>query len=307
MSAEPRSREALEFTGAGWELLCQGLLCFVLSLLVLPAGYGWGVLGRWFLTSFRLADGRAVEYRPQRGLLGLAIALCLFTAAMPQTDAGFHPRGRLTVDNPALSHWCTEVASGVAGFLSASLHLPGQRIVEAVHLGDSVARPIEFFPVIFLRGLAPVSLYLLAFGPWGTVGLFAVLYVVVCAMWLEVARTLAGGVYIPGLGACRLRGRFLSYLGWNVLKNLSYVTLIGWAWVEVELIRWLVRNIEVPGGAVSLAFRGSGLENLWRSLLVVLVSVATVGLALPWMLVWYYRWVASQTVLERAWEVPPAV
>jgi hypothetical protein len=88
-------------------------------------------------------------------------------------------------------------------------------------------------------------------------------------------------------------GTIWAYIGWNLLLGISFLTIIGWAWVYVAQIRWFCRNIQ--GTRRAVVFKGSGLEMLWRSI------VAFIGFSLiipiPWACRWMMRWMASQTEL----------
>jgi hypothetical protein len=88
-------------------------------------------------------------------------------------------------------------------------------------------------------------------------------------------------------------GTIWAYIGWNLLLGISFLTIIGWAWVYVAQIRWFCRNIQ--GTRRAVVFKGSGLEMLWRSI------VAFIGFSLvipiPWAYRWMMRWMASQTEL----------
>lgn len=85
-----------------------------------------------------------------------------------------------------------------------------------------------------------------------------------------------------------------AFLGWMVLFFVSVITIIGWAWVYAAWIRWFCRNIQ--GTRREVAFVGSGLEFLWRSIVIAIVS--TFIIPIPWMYRWKLRWLASQTVLS---------
>ncbi|MBR0935216.1 GYF domain-containing protein [Bradyrhizobium jicamae] len=84
-----------------------------------------------------------------------------------------------------------------------------------------------------------------------------------------------------------------ALIGWALLATISFITIIGWAWVYAAATRWFCRNIE--GTRHEVIFNGSGLEFLWR------VIVAAIGAAfiipIPWVYRWIWRWLASQTVL----------
>jgi GYF domain 2 len=88
-------------------------------------------------------------------------------------------------------------------------------------------------------------------------------------------------------------GSIWAYLGWAILSGISVITIIGWAWVYVAWARWFCRNIQ--GTRREVQFVGSGLEFLWRAIVVVLASIFIIPI--PWMYRWMYQWLASQTVL----------
>ncbi|MBN9584099.1 MAG: hypothetical protein BGN84_11970 [Afipia sp. 62-7] len=81
-----------------------------------------------------------------------------------------------------------------------------------------------------------------------------------------------------------------AYIGWHVLMVVSFITIIGWAWVIVYWMRWNCANI--AGTRRAITFTASGVEVLWRTL------VFAFGMALlipiPWVLSWYTRWYVSQ-------------
>jgi hypothetical protein len=88
-------------------------------------------------------------------------------------------------------------------------------------------------------------------------------------------------------------GSFGAYLGWNLLFGLSVITIIGWAWVMAAQARWLCRNIQ--GTRRQIVYKGTGLENLWRTLVLIICSAFIIPI--PWMYRWMMRWQLSQTEL----------
>jgi hypothetical protein len=88
-------------------------------------------------------------------------------------------------------------------------------------------------------------------------------------------------------------GSFWAYLGWTVLTAVSFITIIGWAWVYVAWMRWFCRNIQGPRREA--IFNGTGLEFLWRSIVAAIASSFLIPI--PWMYRWMSRWLASQTVI----------
>jgi len=88
-------------------------------------------------------------------------------------------------------------------------------------------------------------------------------------------------------------GSFWAFLGWSLLTVISFITIIGWAWVYAAQVRWVCRNIQ--GTHRQVAFRGSGLQYLWRVIVAVLLS--SLIIPIPWVWRWMMRWQLSQTEL----------
>jgi len=88
-------------------------------------------------------------------------------------------------------------------------------------------------------------------------------------------------------------GTFWAYFGWKLLLTLSIITVIGWAWVYVAESRWFCRNVQ--GTRREIVFTGTGLEFLWRAI-VVMIACSFI-IPIPWVYRWMMRWLASQTVL----------
>src|SRR5665213_466512 len=84
-------------------------------------------------------------------------------------------------------------------------------------------------------------------------------------------------------------GSALTYVGWHLLISLSFVTIIGWAWVVTAWTRWICRNLS--GTRREILFNATGLEMLWRSLVFGLASVLVIPI--PWVLRWYTLWYVS--------------
>jgi GYF domain 2 len=88
-------------------------------------------------------------------------------------------------------------------------------------------------------------------------------------------------------------GSFWAYLGWTVLTVLSFITIIGWAWVYAAQVRWICRNIQ--GTRRQVLFKGTGLQYLWRVIVALLLSALIIPI--PWVWRWMMRWQLSQTEL----------
>ena len=110
--------------------------------------------------------------------------------------------------------------------------------------------------------------------------------------WL-VANISAGGQPLP----LRFTGDVLPYIGWQLLLAVSFITIIGWAWVTTAFTRWMFRNIE--GTRREIVFTGAGWQVLWRVLVIAITAIFIIPI--PWTMRWYARWFVSQIVLkERA-------
>lgn len=308
--ATPDGPARLRFTGTAWGLLWRGLLALLAAALVLPAGLGWSMLARWFVCHLRLPGGGAPRFQHGGALLGLALAICLASAFYPREPAAWLGQ-RLA---PRLS--AAQVSYLTAAFarpLAWLLHQPEQAVAANITVDPVFSlvalRPMELFPVPAFHlsgggprrpvpGASPPAEAPPAARPLtpGRLLLLVALYLALCWLWLEVLRTIIRGLHGPQGGPWRPDLSYLHYVGWNLLRGLSLFSVIGWAWVDALFYRWVLAHTSCPEGR--LAFHGSGWAILWRTAAIVLATLLTLGLALPAMLVWYYRWLASQTSLE---------
>ncbi len=85
------------------------------------------------------------------------------------------------------------------------------------------------------------------------------------------------------------QGGYWPYIGWNILLIVSFVTIIGWAWVVKFMTQWICRNVR---GTASFDFTATGLDILWRTIVFALVSMLVIPI--PWMARWYTNWLISQ-------------
>jgi hypothetical protein len=86
------------------------------------------------------------------------------------------------------------------------------------------------------------------------------------------------------------KGSVWGYVGWYLLLYISFITIIGWAWVQTAWMRWICRNIS--GTRREIVFNASGLDVLWRTVVFVIACVFVIPI--PWVLRWYTRWYVSQ-------------
>lgn len=88
-------------------------------------------------------------------------------------------------------------------------------------------------------------------------------------------------------------GSFWGFLGYTLLTAIAFITVIGWAWVYAAQVRWICRNIQ--GTRRQVVFNGTGLEYLWRVIVVALLSILIIPI--PWVVRWMINWQLSQTAL----------
>jgi GYF domain 2 len=88
-------------------------------------------------------------------------------------------------------------------------------------------------------------------------------------------------------------GSAITFMGWQLLMYVSFVTIIGWAWVITAWMRWICRNIS--GTRREVMFNGTGAEVLWRTILLVIGCVLIIPI--PWAIRWYNCWYVSQFAL----------
>jgi hypothetical protein len=84
-------------------------------------------------------------------------------------------------------------------------------------------------------------------------------------------------------------GGIWNYIGWSALLYLSFITIIGWAWVFKFMMQWICRNVS---GTVRFEFSATGLAILWRSLVLGFLSILIIPI--PWLVRWYMAWFISQ-------------
>ena len=98
-------------------------------------------------------------------------------------------------------------------------------------------------------------------------------------------------------GSLRLSfdGKIMGFVGWNLLLYLSFITIIGWAWVMRAMFQWTCRNIS---GTARFEFHGSGGAILWRTLVCGLCAMFLIPI--PWIVRWYTVWLIGQFRVVKA-------
>jgi hypothetical protein len=89
------------------------------------------------------------------------------------------------------------------------------------------------------------------------------------------------------------KGNVWAFIGFQILMFISVFTIIGWAWVITFWMRWICSNI--VGTRREVVFNGSGLQVLWRTIVMGLLFVLIIPI--PWMIRWYTQWYVSQVAL----------
>jgi hypothetical protein len=85
-------------------------------------------------------------------------------------------------------------------------------------------------------------------------------------------------------------GSVVTFIGWQILLYVSFITIIGWAWVTTAFMRWICRN--VSGTRREVVFNASGLSVLWRTFVFAIGCAFLIPI--PWVLRWYAQWYVSQ-------------
>jgi len=131
---------------------------------------------------------------------------------------------------------------------------------------------------------------------WWAVLIVTAVFGISCIAWERVLQWLFRSIDLGCGTQLDFTGKWWQLFGWSLLFDLSVLTIVGWAWVAVAIVCWLLDSIQAPGHR--LVFHGTGVEVLWRGALCVLVSILTLGIGSPWMFVWIWRWGASNLYVE---------
>jgi hypothetical protein len=115
--------------------------------------------------------------------------------------------------------------------------------------------------------------------------------------WL-VSRLSSNGRPLP----ISFNGSVVTFIGWQILATLSFITIIGWAWVATAWTRWICRNVE--GTEREIVFNASGLGVLWRTI-VFAIGCAFI-IPIPWAIHWFSQWFVSQFELVERGSLPRA-
>lgn len=84
-------------------------------------------------------------------------------------------------------------------------------------------------------------------------------------------------------------GGYWPYIGWSILLGVSFITIVGWAWVIRYMMRWICLNVR---GTIGFDFTAPGLAILWRTVVAALLSVLIIPI--PWVHRWLANWFIAQ-------------
>jgi len=173
-------------------------------------------------------------------------------------------------------------ATSFYGWMASRLYVPGRPNI------GFTGQPLDIWYVFIAIGvltyLGAADLYYLQYL---SIPIQAVLSWMVIR-WIA-ANLSSNGQQLP----ISFEGSALGYVGWQVLMYISFITIIGWAWVMTAWMRWICRNIS--GTQREVIFLASGLEVLWRTIVFGIGCVFIIPI--PWVLRWYARWYVSQFAL----------
>ena len=113
--------------------------------------------------------------------------------------------------------------------------------------------------------------------------------------WLT-SRLTSNGQPLP----IAFNGSVVTFIGWQILFAVSFITIIGWAWVATAWTRWICRNVE--GTRREIVFNASGLDVLWRT--IVFVIACAFIIPIPWVMRWFASWYVSQFELVERGALP---
>jgi hypothetical protein len=168
-------------------------------------------------------------------------------------------------------------------------------IVEHLSLSDGTRTAFtgkggDIWPVFMLVSLSAYA----GFCPVRLLPIF--LLPITLLLYIIIMRWLVRNVSLSCGTPLAFTGSYWAYLGWTLLVYVSFVTIVGWAWVSAAMVRWFCRNVR--GGEHSVEFIGTGLEILWRT--VVTCLACCVIIPIPWVTLWLFRWYLSNVRIRKA-------
>ena len=119
-------------------------------------------------------------------------------------------------------------------------------------------------------------------------------FLIACFGTIKIIRWFVRNVHLSSDRRFTFEGSYWGLLGWNILNSLMVLTIIGWAWTVAATYRWLARNTRAKGSA--LQFDGEGHQILWRVAVSVLLSILIIPI--PWVFLWYTRWLVTNVTID---------
>ncbi|HZE54997.1 MAG TPA: DUF4339 domain-containing protein [Bradyrhizobium sp.] len=188
-------------------------------------------------------------------------------------------RGLLATFGIALLIPAPWAATAFYRWLVAHLHIPQRP--DAVFAGN----PADIWYVFVIQGLFAWARFA------DSSYLTFVLVPIEGFFWWLVLRWLVMNISPDGHGRpLAFSGSAWGYIGWYCLAFVSFLSVIGWAWVWTAWARWTCRHIQ--GTRRQIIFNATGWQILWRTLLFVLATALIIPI--PWAFAWYARWSVSQ-------------
>ena len=135
-------------------------------------------------------------------------------------------------------------------------------------------------------------------GQGSDVPVLIVLGVAIVAAMHTIFKWVIYNVYLDRGPVLIFTGGLGMVVGWHLAILAAGVTVVGWAWVAVAMYRWMARHVKGPGVAVE--FRGSAVDFLWRT--VVLMAGSVLIVTIPWLVNWWAKWFLGSFVLIRGVE-----
>ena len=122
----------------------------------------------------------------------------------------------------------------------------------------------------------------------------AIAFLVACFGTIKIIRWFVRKVHLSSARLFTFDGGYWGLVGWCILNSIMVLTIIGWAWTVAATYRWLARNTRAKGSA--LQFDGEGHQILWRVAVSVLLSILIIPI--PWVFLWYTRWLVTNVTID---------
>jgi hypothetical protein len=149
---------------------------------------------------------------------------------------------------------------------------------------DSIWPVLMLIALSYYAGLVPIKFFPFIISP------------ITILLYFLMFQWKFGNICLSNGTKSSFTGTFWQYLGWQLLLCASFITIIGWAWVQAAMFRWFCRNIK--GGDYKIEFVGKGAEILWRSVVTFLACLVIIPI--PWVTYWLFTWYLSKVQITKA-------